>query len=227
MYGGVCRQESVISKAGEISKVTARDGLQLTIETYGSPEQQPVIFLHGGGQSRYAWRRAARLLGTAGYRSCAVDMRGHGDSDWSDSLAYRFDDFTLDLVTVIDTLSDQPAVLVGASLGGHIAMLTAANFRTRAKALALADVTPWIDEAVETTMRLTLREAEHGFATIEEAASLISRLNGSEPGGKPPAGLYRHLQHKSDGRLYFRWDTRLMDETVLHGGGPVSSEVRI
>lgn len=199
--------------------VAAPDGLRLAGEAHGPADGAPVIFLHGGGQSRSAWRVAAQRLGEAGYRACTMDLRGHGDSDWSEALAYDFDDYVGDLVATIVALGGAPAVLVGASLGGHIATLAAARYPDRVSALLLADVTPWIDEEQGGAIRSRLREARHGFASLEEASAMVSRLRGTPPRTGSLEGLRHHVRERADGRLYFRWDVRLMDDAKLEGGG--------
>src|ERR1700679_1354119 len=77
----------------------------------------PVVLAHGGGQTRAAWARTATALMQAGQQAIAIDMRGHGESEWSPSGAYTFDDFAADLLAISAQLSEKPA-LVGASLGG-------------------------------------------------------------------------------------------------------------
>jgi pimeloyl-ACP methyl ester carboxylesterase len=77
----------------------------------------PVLLAHGGGQTRAAWGRTAVALMEAGHQAIAIDMRGHGESEWSPSGAYTFDDFAADLLAIAAQLPEKPA-LVGASLGG-------------------------------------------------------------------------------------------------------------
>ncbi|WP_349254604.1 alpha/beta fold hydrolase [Novosphingobium sp.] len=62
------------------------DGLSLAADIYGPASGQPVLFFHGGGQSRRSWRGPARRLGAAGYRAIAVDLCGHGESEWAAKL---------------------------------------------------------------------------------------------------------------------------------------------
>jgi len=209
----------VPSDQGERIAVEARDGLPLAGEVHGPADGTPVIFLHGGGQSRSAWRVAARRLGEATYRAATMDLRGHGDSGWSDELAYTFDDYAADLVATIDALGGGPAILVGASLGGHISVVTAARFPERVRAVLLADVTPWIDEAIGGAIRQTIRGAGSGFASLEEASAMISALRGTPPHEGGLDSLQRFMRQRDDGRWYFRWDIRLMDDAKLHGGG--------
>lgn len=199
--------------------VTAPDGLNLAGEVHGPADGPPIVFLHGGGQSRAAWRGAAKRLGLAGYKACTMDLRGHGDSDWSETMGYGFDDYVGDLAAVITALGGQPATIVGASLGGHIGLLTAARYPQQVRVLMMADVTPWIDEDSGDAMRAELRAANRGFVSVDEVSAMVSRLRGTPPPASGSAGLLRHLRQGEDGRFYFRWDVRLMNDALLHGGG--------
>ncbi len=57
---------------------------------------QPVLLLHGGGQTRHAWRNTAAQLARAGWVAYALDQRGHGDSAWVETGGYTFGDFAAD-----------------------------------------------------------------------------------------------------------------------------------
>jgi len=47
-------------------------GNRLVASEMGGPGQ-PVLFLHGGGQTRHAWSRTARRLAEAGFHAVALD----------------------------------------------------------------------------------------------------------------------------------------------------------
>ena len=94
----------------------AGDGVQLTADISGPNEGPPVLLLHGGGQTRHAWSNTAATLAAAGWRAIALDLRGHGDSDWPESGEYDPAHFAADLQTIVRDLGEPPAV-VGASLG--------------------------------------------------------------------------------------------------------------
>ena len=74
-----------------------------------SGEGAPVLLAHGGGQTRAAWARTANALAKAGHQAIAIDMRGHGESDWSPSGDYTFDDFAKDLLAIAGQLPEKPA----------------------------------------------------------------------------------------------------------------------
>ena len=49
----------------------------------------PILFLHGGGLNAHTWDCVAVMLRDR-YRCIALDQRGHGDSEWSPVVDYRF-----------------------------------------------------------------------------------------------------------------------------------------
>lgn len=202
--------------AWEAAEVTIRtvDGLRLVGEAYGDPQSPAILFLHGGGQSRSSWRGAARVLARAGFRSCAMDLRGHGDSDWAGHGAYQLDNYVADLGATIDAVGS-PAIVVGASMGGHVATLAAVAYPERVRALVLVDVNPWIDEAIGAEIRSVMREGADGFETVEEAGGLIARLHGTPDRKGLEQGLEKHLREGVDGRLHWRWDVNAIDEEAL------------
>jgi pimeloyl-ACP methyl ester carboxylesterase len=192
------------------------DGLRIAADIAGPPDGPLVVFMHGGGQSRSAWAVAARSAAEAGYRAVSIDLRGHGHSDWSAEGDYHFSSYARDVAAIIAAAGGR-AALVGASLGGRIAMLAAARYPEMIGAVALADVAPRINEVARTEMKTFFDETKDGFATVDEAAAVLVSLSGvGEP--PPPERLRRHLNEK-DGRLYWRWDPRFADERFIADPG--------
>ncbi|MCM6772384.1 alpha/beta hydrolase [Nocardia sp. CDC159] len=102
----------------------------------------PILLLHGGRLTAHTWdfvclglRDTARLV--------TLDLRGHGDSDWTQS--YRIDTMAADVVAAADHLGLQRFGLVGMSLGGVVAAQVARAWRDRVPWLALIDVAPGVD----------------------------------------------------------------------------------
>src|SRR5271167_3630374 len=57
----------------------AYGGVSLVGDVGGDLEGEPIILLHGGGQTRHSWGQAALELAARGYYVAAIDLRGHGD----------------------------------------------------------------------------------------------------------------------------------------------------
>ncbi len=76
------------------------DGLALAADVSGPEAGAAVVLLHGGGQTRDAWGGTALALAARGFRAYAVDLRGHGESDWAPDRDYRIDRLAADLRAV-------------------------------------------------------------------------------------------------------------------------------
>ena len=172
----------------------------------GPPDGAQVLLLHGGGQTRHAWRSTDIALGEAGYHAVAVDARGHGDSDSSARGDYAQDAFVRDLVDLVHRLGDRRPVLIGASLGGNTALAAVGEGAAEVSGLVLVDIVPQTERAgFERTKAFMSRHAR-GFATLEEVAEAIG---GFRPGAKRsanPEGLAQNLRQGEDGRYYWHWD---------------------
>ncbi len=98
------------------------------------------MLLHGLAGHAGEWDVLARGL-TSGYRVVAVDQRGHGASERHPQDVSRAA-YVADVIAIVDHLALQRPVLVGQSLGGHTAMLTAAAHPERVRALVLVEAGP-------------------------------------------------------------------------------------
>lgn len=98
--------------------------MRLHVERRGSGP--PLVFLHGIGSSSATWDAVAGILAPR-YLTLAVDLLGHGRSPVPDDPAeYTRDKALEDLDELLGQL-DEPAVLVGHSLGGYLALAHAAT----------------------------------------------------------------------------------------------------
>jgi pimeloyl-ACP methyl ester carboxylesterase len=193
------------------------DGIDLVADGWGDPTRPPAFLLHGGGQTRHAWKRTAAVLARHGYFALSVDLRGHGDSGWSPDGDYCVDRFAADIGTLAAHFVRKP-VLIGASLGG-IASLTAEGEAepSIAAALVLVDITPRVDPVgVERIRGFMASHLDTGFATLEEAADAITAYLPHRPKPKSLDGLVKNLRSGSDGRLRWHYDPRFINGLVRH-----------
>ncbi|MBB5867496.1 pimeloyl-ACP methyl ester carboxylesterase [Allocatelliglobosispora scoriae] len=91
---------------------------------YGRPDAPALVLLHGGTSSAATWDRLASTLAGQGWRTVAVDLRGHGGS--TRALTYPLDAYHVDIVGLLDALGLDRVALVGHSLGAYVASLVAA-----------------------------------------------------------------------------------------------------
>ena len=72
------------------------NGLRIHYLEWGSTDRQPLIMLHGIGRVAHTFDHIATHF-SARYHVMAVDMRGHGDSDWDPKGAYLVEDYVKDI----------------------------------------------------------------------------------------------------------------------------------
>lgn len=183
---------------------------RLIADRYGQGTQ-PVVLLHGGGQTRHSWEMAARRIAALGHPVYAIDQRGHGESSWVPSGNYGFEAFAADLCAVtrqVVALHRAKPVVVGASLGGFAGMLAEGRHQPGGfAALVLVDITPRVDMGgVGKIIGFMGDRVEEGFADVEEAADAISRYLPGRARPKDLSGLTKNLRLHEDGRYRWHWD---------------------
>ncbi len=189
------------------------NGLRLHHLAYGG-DGRPVICLSGVTGHAWAWHAVAPALTGAG-SVLALDMRGHGDSQWSADGAYASEDHAADLAAVTDAVAGGDQVdLVGSSWGALIAIAFAAQAPERVRRLAIIDVEASFEQS-ETDLFPRPREfASHGEAVAFErtgnphapqALLDIVAAGGTRPG---PGGT---LVPKHDPYFFERWPFRRDD----------------
>ncbi|HKE76905.1 MAG TPA: alpha/beta hydrolase [Acidimicrobiales bacterium] len=196
-------------------------GLDLAADAYGPPDAPPVLLFHGGGQTRHSWDGTARMLGDAGWRATTVDLRGHGDSDWSPDGGYGLDTFAADvraLARAAGAAGAEP-VLVGASLGGLASLVAIADAddpAAVARGLVLVDVAPRLEpEGIARIGEFMVGHLD-GFASLEEVADAVAAYNPHRPRPKDLSGLRKNVRLREDGRWHWHWDP-----AFVGGGGPI------
>jgi pimeloyl-ACP methyl ester carboxylesterase len=204
-------------------------GLRLTADAVGAANAPTLLFLHGSGQTRQSWGRALEEAAKRGYRALSLDLRGHGDSDWSPDGKYTLDSFAADVRQAIEYLGGAP-ILVGASLGGIIGLLIAAAPSPPLRALVLVDITPRVEMSGAREVSAFMDSAPNGFASVEEAADAVSAYLPHRQRPKDTSGLKRNLRLR-DGRYYWHWDPAMLQmgrdaESKIGGPNPLEKAAR-
>ncbi len=189
-------------------------GLRIVADRQGDPAARAVVFLHGGGQTRRSWGRAAAAVARRGYQAVTVDLRGHGESDWSAEGDYRVTSFAADVVKVLRGLPPRP-VLVGASLGGFTSMLLAGEIAPElAGAVVLVDIVPNMEQSGANRIHAFMSDrVESGFESLEEVADAIAEYNPHRPRPTDLDGLTTNLRRRGD-RWYWHWDPQFISGTA-------------
>jgi pimeloyl-ACP methyl ester carboxylesterase len=106
----------VSKKMHPIEFRTTRGNIRLMADAYGDPQWQPVLLAHGGGQTRHAWGKTAEQIADEGFYAVALDLRGHGESDWAHDKDYDFRTYAQDIIDVAGSFDRKP-IAVGCIVG--------------------------------------------------------------------------------------------------------------
>lgn len=120
-----------------MQKVETNTGRLIGYEEAGSCEAMPIVFLHGVGSDKSAWRPQLAHFG-ATRRTLAFDYPGYGDSDPAPEGTSR-DDFAAAILYAMTKLGLAKAHICGLSLGGVVAIAMHHRAPERCASLILAD----------------------------------------------------------------------------------------
>ena len=165
-----------------------------------------ILLLHGGGQTRHAWKGTGESLAKVGFRTYSLDARGHGDSDWAPDGDYEQDGMVNDLSSVVAALGDPHPVLVGASMGGGVSLCAIGDGKVDARALVLVDMAPRIEAEGAQKILAFMRQNPDGFDSLEQVAEAIASYQPHRDHSRQLDGLKKNVRLDENGRLRWHWD---------------------
>jgi pimeloyl-ACP methyl ester carboxylesterase len=166
---------------GESRFITAKDGLRLHALDYCDPRSPrlPVVCLPGLTRTVEDFAVLAAAL-ASDRRVLSLDYRGRGPSDYDPNPGhYAIAVETVDVVAVMAALEAMPAIVVGTSRGGLIAMTLAAENPELLAGVVLNDIGPVVE--IEGVIRIKgyVGQMPHP-ASYQEAAEFLRRSTGSQ-----------------------------------------------
>ena len=156
-------------------EVRAIDIGPVTISLAEGPRSgRPLLVLHGGSARWQSYQVLIERLALR-WHVLAPDLRGHGASSWTPG-AYRLWDYAADMIALLEQEVGQPAVLVGHSLGGEVAIIVAAERPDLARAVIAIDAPTSVEETRRMVgpdrERLAWMRSLHDLPREEVAAAL-------------------------------------------------------
>jgi pimeloyl-ACP methyl ester carboxylesterase len=209
------------------------DGVRLHARDWGG-DGPPVVLLHGLASNCRIWDGVAPHLAAAGFRTVALDQRGHGESEQPDH-GYDFATVGRDLAAAVAALGLGRPVVAGHSWGGNVALQYAADRGDAVAGLALVDG-GFIEVAARPGM--TREKAREELAPPRFAIPLERWLAQAErwPQPDPPAGdgwvrefLRAGVVVDADGvaRARFRFENHMQVVDALYDQRPSSLYAKV
>jgi len=205
---------------GPVSSYYVSQRLELHFVDWGNESKPPLLLIHGGKDHARSWDDVARAL-RDDHHVLAVDLRGHGDSDWAQGSTYTLPEYVLDVAQLIEVLGLAPVAIVGHSMGAAVSLYYTGVYPEKVRRLVAIEgmgappelrVLSEQRELWETTkawidaVRSGARRQPRRYATIDEAAA---RMRAENPNLSPE--LARHLTvhgvaRNEDGSFSWKFD---------------------
>jgi pimeloyl-ACP methyl ester carboxylesterase len=126
---------------------------------------------------------------SAEYRVIALDMRGHGQSDWAGEGNYTTEHNAMDVAALAEHLDLRQTVVLGGSLGGRVALVFAAEHPERVAALVMEDVGAVRPPSIAQGFADRIAEGDPQFDSLEEWAEQLRGRNQRTP--------FEYFQHNA------------------------------
>lgn len=197
-------------------------GLTVATRSWGSPSASPVLAIHGWLDNVASFDRLAPLL--TDLRVVAVDLPGHGQSDWrSRDAEYHYVDWVAIVWDVARALGWDRFSLLGHSMGAGIAGLFTGLFSERVRRLVMLEgLGPYTTspaEAVDNLRRAIEARPRHFGRTprrMDDLQAAIDRKLAALPYLEGAArGLVERGTRAVDGGVAFSHDPRLQARSLL------------
>jgi len=182
--------------------------LRLHYLDWGGHGKQPMLLLHGLMGHAHVWDTFA-LEFRNHYHVVSLDQRGHGESEWSEELAYSIDDHFSDISRFVEILALDRVILIGHSMGGRNALFYAACFPEKIDRLILVDSRPWDSEPSSYALMQLLMHFPLQADMLEEVVESIRKLYPLLPLESAYHIARYGYRQSEDGKYIPKYDTRI------------------
>ncbi len=180
--------------------VEVAPGRRVSALVWGS-EPARLVLLHGGGQNAHTWDTVALALDLP---LVAIDLPGHGHSDWpGDARALDPGSMADDVAVAVDRLAPDAAMVVGMSLGGMTSIALATRHPRLVRRLVLVDITPGVDHDKSSDIAAFLAGPE-SFASFDEILERTIQFNPTRSVSSLRRGVLHNAVRRDDGSWTWR-----------------------
>lgn len=185
-----------------ITVPAANDGRRAVSALRWGTAPPEVVFVHGGSQNAHTWDTVALALGRP---ALAVDLPGHGHSDWRSDGAYTPANLADDVAAMIIEHAPDARLVVGMSLGGLTSMSLAVRHPDLVRHLVMVDITPGVNQQ----KAQAILDFVNGPQTFPSFGDLLSRtieFNPTRSESSLRRGILHNAHQTPDGSWQWNYD---------------------
>ncbi len=209
------------SPTPNVSRAThvVADGRKISFLKWGTAAPR-LVLVHGGSQNAHTWDTVALGLGES---LIAVDLPGHGHSDWRSDAAYSPASMAADLAEVVAAHAPQAELVVGMSLGGLTSLALAGLAPQLVRRLVLVDITPGVTGAKAKAV-LDFVNGPQSFASFDDLLARTIEHNPTRTVSSLRRGILHNAKQLDDGSWQWRYDRRSHVREAQTTAEPVASD---
>ena len=176
-------------------------------------DKPPLVLVHGLDRIARTFDHVAPHF-TSRFRVIAIDMRGHGDSDWDPQGRYLVEDHVGDLEGLVEQLGLRAIALWGNSTGGRVVQVFAGKHPDLVARVISEDVGPERPQQISDSYARRVKQEEQGWASEEELFATLMKARGASEAVVRPYVRYG-TKRRADGRIVWKRDPNLVKGFVV------------
>jgi esterase len=193
------------------------NGLKLHYLDWGNEGKPPFILLHGISRTAHTFDHVARRY-QKDYHVIAIDMRGHGDSEWDPKAQYLVEDYVKDIEAFIQQLNLKNIVMMGNSTGGRVVQVMAGLHPEVVARIVIEDVGPERPASIADGFAQRVqqeRAQDTSWASEDELFAQTKKQNVNVSDEILRAYVKSAVKRRADGRFAWKRDPQLSKGFVV------------
>lgn len=208
LNGSSAQRQDATRAVQPVDRFFTSGGLRLHYLDWGGAGRPPLVLIHGLDRTAHTFDHLAPHF-TSRYHVIALEMRGHGDSDWDPAARYLVEDHARDLEALVEQLDLRDVVLWGNSTGGRVVQVYAGMHPERVSRVVAEDVGPERPRQIADSYARRVEQESQGWSNAEELIAQLRKTNPRMPEANIRTWVRSGTRLREDGRLVWKRDPNL------------------
>ena len=180
---------------------------------WGNEGATPLLLLHHISSNAHTWDEFSSRMREK-YHVMALDMRGHGDSDWAGEGNYTTEHYADDVASLVNSRGLEGAIILGGSTGGRVGLVYVAQYPEKVAALIMEDVGAVRPASISQGFADRVAAGDPEFDTIEEWTIQLKGQNTRTPARFFESLAVHGTKRLSNGKLGLKRDVAIQRDFV-------------